>query len=187
MSFDHIRALVHVHGKEHIVRLIPVSAVGSSFVDLDAAGKVVKRADGEVRPTNVDVPLCAVLPDLFKEVEGALDESTRRKVNAEMLKQMRNGAGAIAASVLARPAGVALRGFLQGALGADVGREASTLFLEWMVRPSNSNGQLAAARNAHELQVAELQRLRGRVVDDFTRAVLRLEATFPSNELSKRW
>jgi hypothetical protein len=186
MSYEHIKALVYVHSKNRIVRLIPVSAVGPSFVELDR-GKVIKRADGELRPTNVEVPLCAVLPDLFKQVELSLDQSVRRGINTDMLRQLRTDAGALAGSVLARPAGTALRVFLQAALGKDVGTEASRLFVEWLLRPSADQGRLRQIRNSFEQQLADLQRVRGLVMEDFKKTVVRLEALLPNSELSKAW
>jgi hypothetical protein len=185
MGYEHIKSLVYVHSRNQIVRLIPVSAVGSSFAELDGAGKVVKRADGEIHPTNVEVPLCAVLPDLFKQVETSLDQSARRGVNADMLRQMRRDGAAMAVTVLGRPAGAALRVVLQGALGRDAGVEASTLFLEWLARPSSDQGALSRARTSLEQQVAELQRLRANVMEDFKRTVLRLEAVLPNSQLSR--
>jgi hypothetical protein len=187
MRYEHIKALVYVHSRNQIVRLIPVSAVGSSFAQLNADGKVVKRSDGELRPSNVEVPLCAVLPDLFKQVEMSLDDSVRRGINADMLRRLREDAGAVVASVLGRPALAALRLFLQGALGRDVGSEAATLFLEWLAGPSNGNQGLSRARDDLERQSADFRRLRGAVIEDFRRTVLRLEAVLPNSELSKAW
>jgi hypothetical protein len=62
------------------VRLIPVSAVGSRFAQLDPAGNSQKRVGGVVDPENLDVPLCAVLPDLFERVQRVLDEPERRRL-----------------------------------------------------------------------------------------------------------
>ena len=187
LRYEHIKALVYVQSAKRIVRLIPVSAVGSNFADLDGDGKVVKRSDGEMQPSNVEVPLCAVLPDLFGQVESSLDESMRSGVNADMLRQLRKDAGAVAASVLGRPAGAALRMFLQGALGKDVGTEASTLFIEWLARPASGNQPLGQARTAMERQLADLQRLRTDVLDDFRKTVLRLETVLPNSQLSAAW
>jgi hypothetical protein len=187
MGYEHIKALVYAQSAKRIVRLIPVSAVGSNFADLDGDGEVVKRSDGEMHPTNIEVPLCAVLPDLFGQVESSLDESMRSGVNADMLRQLRKDAGAVAASVLGRPAGAALRMFLQGALGKDVGLEASTLFIEWLARPSSGNQPLGQARTGMERQLADLQRLRTDVLDDFRKTVLRLEAVLPNSQLSAAW
>jgi hypothetical protein len=187
MEHEHLDALARVRGRSQTVRLIPVSAVGSTFVELDGNGEVVKRADGELRPTNVEAPLCAVLPDLFEQVEQGLDQSVRSGVNAEMLRQLRKHAGAVIGTVLARPAGAALRSALRGALGPDVGSEAATLFVEWMIRPSAQDVHIGEIRKRLEVQQAERQRLRATVMEDFKRTVLRLEASLPNSELSRRW
>jgi GTPase SAR1 family protein len=187
LRYEHISALVYIHSRHQIVRLIPVSAVGPSFAKLGSDGKVVKRSDGEMRPTNVEVPLCAILPDLFEQVEQQVDQTVRHAVNAEMVRQLRRNAGAVVGTVLARPAGAALRLVLQGALGRDVGTEASTLFLEWMVRPSANDGRFGQVRDGLERRLVERERLREAVMTDFKKTVLRLEAALPSSELSNRW
>ena len=99
LQYEHIRALVYVYSARQIVRLIPVSAVGADFVQLDTDGKVVKRPDGHMRPTNVEVPLCAVLPDLFRQVEGSLDESLRRELDRALWKEIGSDSAAIASGI----------------------------------------------------------------------------------------
>ncbi|MFD0660451.1 hypothetical protein [Thermocatellispora tengchongensis] len=87
MSNDHFRALVGTHSRDRVVRLIPVSAVGPGFARMDGQGHVVKVPHAQARPVYVDVPLSAVVPDLFDQAEmrlqaefkAALDEETRRR------------------------------------------------------------------------------------------------------------
>jgi hypothetical protein len=181
LEFEHVRALVYVHSAKQIVRLIPVSAVGDDFVQLDASGKVVKRADGQMRPTNVEVPLCAVLPDLFRQVEGSLDESVRKELDRALWKEMSIG------QLLSRPAGAALRLGFQATLGRDVGSEAATMLVQWLARPFDQQERPGRSRRQREGQLAEFQRLRRAVLDDFTRAVMRLEAALPNSQLSHGW
>jgi hypothetical protein len=69
MSNQGFRDLVQAHSTHRIVRLIPVSAVGLDFAELDADGQIAKLPDGEMHPANVDVPLSAVVPDVFEQVE----------------------------------------------------------------------------------------------------------------------
>jgi hypothetical protein len=187
MRFDHLKALVHVHSRDQVVRLIPVSAVGPRFAELRADGTVAKRADGELRPTNIEVPLSAVLPDLFKQVEMRISKDDRRRVNALLMRQMRKDAGALVAGVLARPAAMAARTALQGALGADVGAASSALFGEWLLGRSAGSAQLRQARAELESQVDRLQVLREAVLEDFKRTVTRFEAVLPHSELSREW
>jgi hypothetical protein len=188
LQYEHIRALVYVHSARQIVRLIPVSAVGTDFVDLDIDGKVVKRPDGHMRPTNVEIPFCAVLPDLFRQVESSLDESLKRELDRALWKEIGGDSRALAGKILARPAGAALRIGLQATLGRDLGAEASTMFVQWLARPSGEkDGEIGGKRRKRELHLAELQRLRRNVLDDFTRSVMRLEAALPNSQLSQGW
>jgi GTPase SAR1 family protein len=188
LQYEHIRALVYVHSARQVVRLIPVSAVGAEFVDLDADGKVVKRPDGHMRPTNVEIPFCAVLPDLFRQVESSLDESLKRELDRALWKEIGGDSRALAAKVFARPAGAALRLGLQATLGRDLGTEASTMFVEWLARPFGAgDGEIGGKRKQRELHLAELQRLRRNVLDDFTRSVMRLEAALPNTQLGHAW
>lgn len=184
MAFDHIKALVYVHSRRQVVRLIPVSAVGTSFATLRGDGTVAKRSDGRLRPTNVDVPLCAVLPDLFRQVEHALGDTTRRNVSAEVLRAIRRDASGIVAAVLAGPAGIAVRTALQGLLGVEAGAASSTLFVEWLTVRQDGLRQARAATQARQ---DDLEVLREDVMDDFKRAVMRLEAALPTSELSRQW
>jgi hypothetical protein len=42
---------------------------------------MLKRPEGEVKPTNIEVPLTAILPDVFSQVELSLDASFRKPRN----------------------------------------------------------------------------------------------------------
>ena len=188
LRYDHIRSLVYVHSTRQVVRLIPVSAVGTDFVDLGTDGKVVKRPDGHMRPTNVEVPFCAVLPDLFRQVETSLDESLKRELDRALWKEIGGDSKALAAKIFSRPAGAALSLALQTTLGRDLGTEASTMFVQWLARPFGaSEGEIGGKRKQHELHLIELQRLRRNVLDDFTRSVMRLEAALPNTQLGHGW
>ena len=183
MRFEHIKALVYVHSRRQLVRLIPVSAVGPSFVALDADGRVSKLPDGTMRPSNVEVPLSAVLPDLFTQAERSLDEASRRELHAAMKRHLRSEMGPIVAQLLRRPAAAAGRVLLP-AYGAD----AAALFVEWLAPTTSQNGRKSgAARDEAEREIATRQRMHAIVMDDFKRTVLRLEAVLPQSELSRRW
>ena len=79
--FPHFESLLK-YGAGRLIRIIPVSAVGPVFARYDPVGAVVKRPDGKVHPRNVEVPLCAVVPDLFRQVERQLDDERRREIAA---------------------------------------------------------------------------------------------------------
>jgi hypothetical protein len=79
MAQPPIRNLVEQRVRDkRVVRLIPVSAVGRQFVTTDAEGHTLKRHNGRIRPINVEIPLCAVLPDVFAQVEDSSTASTSR-------------------------------------------------------------------------------------------------------------
>ncbi len=60
-----------------IVRLIPVSAVGSKFARLDSSGKM-KRIPGRIpEPKQVEVPLACVLPDRLNQLYKANEEQQK--------------------------------------------------------------------------------------------------------------
>ena len=93
--FDHFNGLVD-SSVGRLVRIIPVSAVGPVFARIeDSVGTVVKRRDGQVHPRNVEVPLCAVVPDVFRQVKRQLDDQRRRAIDA-----LRKGSGFRATEVL---------------------------------------------------------------------------------------
>jgi hypothetical protein len=84
MRYEHIAALARSR-RDPPVRLLPVSAVGDDFVtEVDAKGVSLKRPGARVYPANVDVPLCAILPDLFTSVESKLEEEARRQLVTAM-------------------------------------------------------------------------------------------------------
>jgi hypothetical protein len=79
-----IRNLVEQRRREkRVVRLIPVSAIGRQFATMDADGHMVKRRNGRLAPLNVEIPLCAVLPDLFAQIEEHLDQGHEDGIMAE--------------------------------------------------------------------------------------------------------
>ena len=83
MSNPGFHDLVQTHSAHRVVRLIPVSAVGPDFAELDPDGMVAKLPNGQMRPKNVDVPLSAVVPDVFEQVERSMD---RAKLQAALAR-----------------------------------------------------------------------------------------------------
>lgn len=189
MMHAHVSSLVD-HGAHRIIRLIPVSAVGPSFVEIDDNGQVVKRPNGRVRATNIDVPVCAVLPDLFRHVQMSLDDSIRKSLNSEIRHRLRAGAGefgAALASFLKRPTGAALRSVMGSVAGKEFGNDAIALFVDWASRPFEDSGLVPGGfRTERERQLQAVRRTRSAVLNDFERAVLRLEARLPTSLLTRR-
>jgi hypothetical protein len=187
MQFDFLKALIYVHSSGQIVRVIPVSSVGASFAEVDSNGFVVKRLHGTVAPTNVDVPLSVIVPDYFKQVRASLDTATRDAVEAAVRSRLNLKPHewlGVAASVLAKPAGLVVRTAFKGTLGGDVGHEVSTLFLGWLAGPyGGKDSAVGAFRDQAEQEIASIEAVRSAVLEDFTRVVHRFEDNYPQSLL----
>lgn len=169
----------HLHRNEE-VRLIPVSAFGSNFADPDADWEMVKRPKGRVEPLHVDVPLCAVLPDVLKHLERELSTAIREDIKSEIRRHKLRDVSAIAYSVLTSRAGT----LLQKALGGLVGPQVVKLFVELLVREELPVPADPVGPGQPDAEV--IQRLRADVVGDMYRIVGRLERDYPSSILSIR-
>ncbi len=179
LSSQEIRSLVETHGYGGlVVRLIPVSATGPDFATVDGSGHVVKQQGARVRPCNVDVPLAAVLPDLFGQLDLSLEPAlagaaadaarTRARASAEDAER------ALAMFQL-RPAGQRLRQALEQRLGPQGGALAG-MFLDWKglalgERPADRPGPSAGEARA-------------RIVAHFCSTLERVEAELPASRLS---
>lgn len=193
MRHPQIEALVYAAGPGQIVRMIPVSSVGLAFVELDAHGRVLKRPDGELHPTNVDAPLAAVIPDVFRQVEAELDTQTRRSLHAELREGLSGGGTGLAArfaALLNGPTGIAVQTVLRGYLDP-LGDGVSALFVDWAaLRQTIAVAGAEQFREERDRELAALRMLRTRVLDDFARAVHRLEDRYPASLLcspNRRW
>jgi hypothetical protein len=189
MTFDHFRSLAYFRS-EQVVRLIPVSAVGPGFAEVSANGVVVKRAGAQLQPRNVDVPLSAVVPDLFRQVERTLDDEARRQIDKSLRttaqRRVRDRLSGIA-SFLNRGPGAVLRRVLAGTVGGALGDEAARMFVEWAARPYETmNGKVAAERALRESKLSRFRATRALVLAQFETAVRRLEAGMPNSELGRR-
>ena len=59
------------------------------------------------------------------------------------------------------------------------------MFVQWLARPlDDKDRDVGRKRKKHELHLAEVQRLRRNVLDDFARSVMRMEASLPNSQLS---
>jgi len=178
MEFGHIELLVDAPDHRHrSVRLIPVSAVGRRFADLDEHGKVVKRRGGTIEPIHIDIPLSAVLPDVLQHAEEELDRVLSDNAHADFRRKFNNVA-MVTASVLDSRAGRVLR----SALVARIGEEAVRLFIEMLGDGASKRSQ--AALEDHE---AETRRLRAKVVEDMRLVVRIFERDLPSSNLRRKW
>jgi hypothetical protein len=170
-----------------VLRLIPVSAVGADYARIDEHGQVVKRPEGVPRPTNLEVPLSAVLPDLFRQAEASLDASVRAEIDARVRSHIRlspRDTVALAARLLGAPAGVMLRAGLHLGTGRAYGDEIATMFLDWMGRPfADKAAMVGQSRTSAEQQTELLRALRDEVFKELETTVLRLEVDLPASRL----
>jgi hypothetical protein len=178
LEYPLVNGLVHSHcDRQHHVRLIPVSAVGRQFAELRMDGEVGKRAGGRLDPFKVDVPLCAVLPDVLNQLEDALDPAVRRNLEADIDRRRTNDTASIVVAVLDSAAGQALRATLVGRVGDALAR----LFIEMLVRRRAPKPEAP-----HENAEVQTQRLRADVLKDMERVVWLLQERLPSSLLCGR-
>lgn len=160
-----------------VVRLIPVSAVGDGFVRIDQSGNVVKIDDRRPRPTNLEVPLSAVLPDLFKQAEAALPASGKSDPRR---RGRRIGTAEVAATIaklLSMPAGMLLQTALHVGNAGMYSEAIAATFVDWMCRPAQ-DGE-AAEQNANLVR-----QLRTDVLKEFEFTVNRLEYELSCSRLT---
>lgn len=174
MGFEDIERLVAAHRRRReVVRLIPLSAVGPRFAHLRNDGIVVKRQDGRIEPVDVEVPLCAVLPDAVGCVEGSPVPAVQTGLDDEADRRSIAGESLISAKLLGCPAG----GRLRDALDYRVDDEILKLFLEQLVR-RRSRGSEPTGGNP----VEATQRLRADVVADMDRIVDEFDGRWPDSK-----
>ena len=186
MYIKGFRDLVEQHSTNRVVRLIPVSAVGPDFATLNDAGRVTKLPDGELNPTDVDVPLCAVVPDLFEQVEREVDFTSLQREFDRIRKKTRLGPGRALAELgrfVTRVVGGTLVSLGPQAAGF-VGDAALMLFhnhgdAEREKWEQDADRQLTIAQQDME----EFRIARRRVLRDFQRRVDVLEGRLPSSRL----
>lgn len=192
MSNTGFRDLVRMHSARRVVRLVPVSAVGADFARLDADGMITKLPNGRMAPTNVDVPLSAIVPDVFEQVERGLDEATRRAVFAEARRQAQLGP-AQALKSLAAFVGQVAGGALLGTLGLR-GLPAFASDLSVGLFLDSRHGVLAERRAAIDNQLDDAERrleqlhlARRTVLRELQGRVDMLEGRLPASRLSGEW
>lgn len=187
MTVDHISDLVRSRTQ---VRLIPISSVGPAFAAVDErTGLVNKLPDGTFAPFNVEIPIAAIVPDLFTRVRDSMNAQTvgviedeyrvrRRHTPEEALSEM--------GSFLLRPAGLALRASLDAVLNRSYSNEVVGMMLQWMSQPGRRrDAELAAFRDEAQRQAYRVWDARTVVLDDFQKLVQRLEIELPASVLSR--
>jgi hypothetical protein len=186
MSNQGFSDLVQAHSRHRIVRLIPVSAVGHDFAELDTDGRIAKLPDGEMRPTNVDVPFASVVPDVFEQVERALDQAELHTALERVRRQAAGGpltALADLGTFVAQSAAKVL-GPLSATAAGFLG-DAAVELLGSATDPATERRKHLDRRLSEQAQaVEELHLVRRRVLRDFQSRVDVLEGRLPSSRLS---
>jgi hypothetical protein len=149
---------------------------------------LTKKKGGHYRPVNVDIPLSIVVPDLLRQMESAIDERIRERINsrlARMAKMRPLDRLRAALSVFSRPAGKALVDNLQIVL--PVGAGLMGLFLDWLDQPRREvTDRTAVFRSDAERDAANLKTARDAVLESFRNRVQELETRLPACRL-RRW
>jgi hypothetical protein len=189
MSNDQFRSLVDLNSNERPVRLIPVSAVGPSFAEVTEEGNIIKLATAQIQPTNVDVPLSAVVPDLFDQLSSRLNESTQAALVAEIRRRTNDPLEALTSlgKFAGLQAGRSILAVLATPAGAAVGGSFVELFLASQAgTPSEQQLRLAEELKGVQQDIQTFQNSCQRVFYDMRRKVNRLEESFPDSRLSDR-
>jgi hypothetical protein len=186
MSNQGFSDLVRAHSHHRVVRLIPVSAVGHEFAELDAGGHIAKLPDGEIHPANVDVPFSAVVPDVFEQVERALDQAALRSALDRIRRQTRGGplnALAELGTFVAQSAGKVLSP-ITGQAASFLGDAAMEL-LGSAPDPAADRQKHVDRKHSDEARaIEEFHLVRRRVLREFQSRVDVLEGRLPSSRLS---
>lgn len=190
LSYPPIRNLVEQRRRARkVVRLIPVSAIGRQFATMAADGHMVKLPHGRLRPINVELPLCAVLPDLFAQVSAKLDEAVERKIveASRMLSRLSLQETASALGrLLGRPAGQAVRLAIDLAVGRTAFSEQLVgTFLDWVGRPfeAKSQGVAQAIDDAYR-SADQIRFARQAVLEEFRENMVVLRRQLPASDLT---
>jgi hypothetical protein len=185
LSNQGFRDLVEAHSGHRVVRLIPVSAVGPDFAELDEQGLVAKLPDGHLRPSNVDVPLAAVVPDVFEQVERSMDRAKLRAALEQASRQSRRGPAAALTELggyVATAAGKLLAPL--GPHASFLGDAAAELFGAPGEAAEERQRRIERQLSEAERQVDEFQMARRRVLRDLQSRVDVLEGRLPSSRLT---
>lgn len=185
MSNPGFRDLVRMHSAERVIRLIPVSAVGPDFADVDETGEITKLPDGQLEPIGVDVPLSAVVPDLFAQVELEMEREQLRAALDRIRTGSRMGPTAALTELGEFVSRRAFRVFAALVPGAGFLGDAALAFFDsdasdGIDRRLELNDRLDRAAD----DIQDFQQARRRVLRDLQSRVDVLEGRLPTSRLS---
>ncbi|MGH3735816.1 MAG: hypothetical protein ACRDT6_09380 [Micromonosporaceae bacterium] len=185
MTNSGFRDLVEAHSASRVVRLIPVSAVGPDFAELDPDGRITKLPYGQMHPTNVDMPLSAVVPDVFEQIERSLDRAQLQSALQQIRRQTRVGPAAAVSELggyVAHSAAVLLTAFAPYV--GFLGDAAVELFRSESRTSGDRQARLDQQLGEVDERMEELRTARRRVLRELQSRVDVLEGRLPSSRLT---
>jgi hypothetical protein len=102
LQIDDFNHFVTSQSKRQIVRLIPVSAVGMKFAELQADGSMRKIPGAYPKPFHVELPFCCIWSDLLNPVAQSLQLSLEGDFSLKPVQDKRTALWSVAKSSLSR-------------------------------------------------------------------------------------
>jgi double-GTPase-like protein len=175
------RALVQLQSARRIVRLVPVSAFGAGFLDVEN-GEVKKQ--GTMRPVNVDIPIAAIVPDILERIRKEIEGLERHQAVEKLRRDLRLGPGGALRELgmfLVEKAGVGAKALQVPLVEAIVDSVNNAYDVS-----GKRNDQAAAVTRATsqmEREAEEARELRDIVIQEMRSRVRDLERELPSARL----
>ncbi|MEV4623519.1 GTPase domain-containing protein [Asanoa sp. NPDC049573] len=185
MSNQGFRDLVQEHSGRRVVRLVPVSAVGPAFAELDESGAMTKLPDGLLEPTNVDVPIAAVVPDVFEQIMLRLDQAKLAAEFDRLRRQTRRPPGEAFADLgatLIRSTNRVI-GALNPIYSSLVGLAAADLIRRQEQTAAAHEANVSRLLDDAESHIEEFQLAQRKVIREFRSRVDVLEGRLSSSRL----
>lgn len=167
------------------VRLIPVSALGNDFARLDDQGRMVKIAGATAQPYNLDLPMSAVVPDYFNQLESMMTDEDRLDIRSRSNERVGLPLGDSIRSVtrvLSAGAKTVIAVVLNTTVAAIAAEAVVDLYLDWVSRPVIRDTALGS-KGRETAEARRARQLRAGVLDEFEKAIWNLENRLPSSVL----
>jgi hypothetical protein len=144
-------------------------------------------AQPSIRNLNVEIPLCAVLPDRFAQIEEHLDQAHEHNIMSEQRARAHLTTKESLAAVgkfLAMPAGAALRIAPDMAIGRNAFSDRiADMFIDWAGRPFDDKvARVSEVVDDARLQLGELRVARNAVLREFSERMIVLKRQLPASD-----
>ncbi|MBF8188897.1 hypothetical protein ITP53_24815 [Nonomuraea sp. K274] len=150
---------------------------------------MVKIVNRRARPMNVDVPLSAVVPDVFEQAEASLNAELRAQLDAEYAAHRRIPPWQrlnLLVDAASRPATGAVLQSLGGNAGAVLGGTAVELLLSRHEDPAQDwQAEMRRELSDAERREADFVEARARVIRDMQHRVTEIEIHLPASRLAQ--